>query len=310
MQGNMNNLSSGICASILPSVPMGMTSAPMEINYISPSELEQILSKILGTKTSEELKEIKKIYSNYYGRNLDNDVAMNTSGDFQRILLALLQCKGSSSLTFNKERCKSDAEKLYKLGEDNWAENIELIYNIFTTRSPSDLSQIYQYFKAKAGKGIMSAIAKEFSGNTYSLLSRIISSRIYSSQYFADSIHRIISQNLPNNNLNPNTQNMNNGVNNNSNKLNNNINYMYNPNSNNNINNNFNNNQINMNTNLTNNSNNLNLNSFSQQEQMQNSMNTTCTTTLTQNSSGQSSFISPSFVKLKFKLNLNLISLK
>jgi hypothetical protein len=203
MQGNMSNL--GMGASILPSVPMGIPSAPMEINYITPSELEQILSKILGTKTSEELKEIKKIYSNYYGRNLDNDVAMNTSGDFQRILLALLQCKGSSSLTFNKDRCKSDAEKLYKLGEGNWAENIELIYNIFTTRSPSDLSQIYQYSKAKAGKGIMSAIVKEFSGNTYSLLSRIISSRIYSSQYFADSIHRIISQNLPNNNLNPNT---------------------------------------------------------------------------------------------------------
>ena len=278
MQDNMNN------PMMAQSINFGITSAPMESNYISPSELEQILSKILGTKTSEELKEIKKIYSNYYGRNLDNDVAMNTSGDFQRILLALLQCKGSSSLTFNKERCKSDAEKLYKLGEGNWAENIELIYNIFTTRSPSDLSQIYQYFKAKSGKGIMSAIAKEFSGNTYSLLSRIISSRIYSSQYFADSIHRIISQNLPNNNLNPNTQNMNNGVNNNSNNLNNNFNYMPNLNSNNNINNNFNNNQINNNTNLTNN--NLNLSSFSQQGQMQNSMNTTCTTNYTQNSSG------------------------
>ena len=37
-----------------------MMSAPMESNYISPSELEQILSKILGTKTSEELNEIKK----------------------------------------------------------------------------------------------------------------------------------------------------------------------------------------------------------------------------------------------------------
>ena len=138
---------------------------------------------------------------------------MNTSGDFQRILLALLQCKGSSSLKFNKERCKSDAEKLYKLGEGNWSENIELIYNIFTTRSPSDLSQILQYFKAKAGKGIMSAIAKEFSGNTYSLLSRIISSKIYSSQYFAESIHRIISPNLPNNNPKPNAQNIISGLN-------------------------------------------------------------------------------------------------
>ena len=35
-------------------VPMMGAVVPMEINYISPSELEEILSKILGTKTSEE----------------------------------------------------------------------------------------------------------------------------------------------------------------------------------------------------------------------------------------------------------------
>jgi hypothetical protein len=169
--------------------PMEQSAMKMGCNFGELGELEKILVEIIGSRTSTELKKIKEIYYTRYNKNLDTDVAFKTSGDFQRILLALLQCKRTYSLNADNEICKKDANDLLKIGVGNWTSYIEVVYNIFATRSPANLRLIYQYFKKQSGKGLLSTVYSEFNGNTKILLETILKANLDPFGFYAKRIH-------------------------------------------------------------------------------------------------------------------------
>jgi annexin A7/11 len=169
--------------------PMEQSAMKMGCNFGELGELEKILVEIIGSRTSTELKKIKEIYYTRYNKNLDTDVAFKTSGDFQRILLALLQCKRTYSLNADNEICKKDANDLLKIGVGNWTSYIEVVYNIFATRSPANLRLIYQYFKKQSGKGLLSTVYSEFNGNTKILLETILKANLDPYGFYAKRIH-------------------------------------------------------------------------------------------------------------------------
>lgn len=159
------------------------------INFKDINSKYYIIAEIIGTKNPEELKQIISFYSLNYGKNLNEDIANNTSGDFSKILLAILQCKGSNSVVINDNRCKSDAEKLNNLGVGHWRANLEIIYNIFVLRSPSDLNRTYQYYKQLSGKGFISSITSEFSGPEQFLLNQVVHSKMHFYINYVELIH-------------------------------------------------------------------------------------------------------------------------
>ena len=169
--------------------PMAQSAMKMGCNFGELGELEKILVEIIGSRTSTELKKIKEIYYKRYNQNLDTDVAFKTSGDFQRILLALLQCKRTYSLNADNEICRKDANDLLRIGVGNWTSYIEVVYNIFATRSPANLRLIYQYFKKQSGKGLLSTVYSEFNGNTKILLETILKSNLDPYGFYAKRIH-------------------------------------------------------------------------------------------------------------------------
>ena len=157
-----------------------------------------ILSEIIGTRSSIELKEIKRIYYQSFGENLENDVAKYTSGDFKRILLALLQCKGSPSPIVRENRCQIDVEKLCSLGKGNWRKHLDVIDNILITRTSVDLNKIYHLYKSKTGRGLISAIKEEFyeSEMIQYILHQIILSKMNKYHYFAILINHKLSKDI------------------------------------------------------------------------------------------------------------------
>ena len=144
---------------------------------------EGVLTEIIGSRTSRELLAIKQIYSSSYGENLQNAVEHETSGDYQKLLLALLKCKRADLSQTDINRCQTDASSLYKAGEGKLGTDEDTFTNIFAT----------QYYKQQSGKGLLGAINSEFSGDTKELLNTIVRSNVDPYGYYAGRIRESLS---------------------------------------------------------------------------------------------------------------------
>ena len=154
---------------------------------------EGVLSEIIGSRTPQELAAIKQVYAANYGEVLDNAVAGDTSGDYQKLLLGLLQCQRSNAIQPNASACMNDAAALYQAGEGKWGTDEATFTRIFATRSPAELALINQYYKQHTGKGLLGAIDSEFSGETKDLLNNIVRSNVDPYGFYAGRIHDSVS---------------------------------------------------------------------------------------------------------------------
>ena len=150
---------------------------------------EGVLTEIIGSRTPQELQAIKQVYAANYGELLENHIASETSGDHQKLLLALLQGQRSQSTQPDMAGCQQDAAALYQAGEGKWGTDEDTFVRIFSTRSPSELALINQYYKQNAGKGLLGAIDSEFSGDTKDLLNTIVRSNVYPQGFYAKNIY-------------------------------------------------------------------------------------------------------------------------
>ena len=154
---------------------------------------EGVLTEIIGSRTPQELQAIKQVYAANYGETLENAVAGDTSGDYQKLLLALLQCQRSQSPMADPNGCAADAAALYQAGEGKWGTDEATFTRIFATRSPADLALINQNYRQHAGKGLLGAIDSEFSGDTKELLDTIVRSNVDPYGFYAGKIHESVS---------------------------------------------------------------------------------------------------------------------
>ena len=150
---------------------------------------EGVLNEIIGSRTPQELQAIKQVYAANYGEMLENAVAGDTSGDYQKLLLALLQGQRSNAVQPDMAGCQQDAAHLYQAGEGKWGTDEDTFIRIFSTRSPAELALINQYYKQHAGKGLLGAIDAEFSGDTKSLLDTIVRANVYPQGFYAKNIY-------------------------------------------------------------------------------------------------------------------------
>ena len=101
---------------------------------------EGVLNEIIGSRTPQELQAIKQVYAANYGDMLENAVAGDTSGDYQKLLLALLQGQRSTNPQPDNAGCQQDAAALYQAGEGKWGTNEDTFIRIFSQRSPAELA--------------------------------------------------------------------------------------------------------------------------------------------------------------------------
>ena len=150
---------------------------------------EGVLTEIIGSRTPQELQAIKQVYAANYGELLENAVAGDTSGDYQKLLLALLQGQRRTGVQPDMAGCQQDAAALYQAGEGKWGTDEDTFIRIFSTRSPEELALINQYYKQNAGKGLLGAIDAEFSGDTKALLDTVVRANVYPHGFYANNIH-------------------------------------------------------------------------------------------------------------------------
>ena len=153
---------------------------------------EDTLIEIIGTRPGWMLKKIKEIYKNKYKVELEDDVKGDTSGNFRKLLISLLQCSRSENKNPDKEKCTKIAEDLYNAGEKKLGTDEQTFNKYFGTTSPSELMIVAREYHRLYGNSLMKAIESEFSGDIKKLIKTVFYANISPSEYFATRIREAV----------------------------------------------------------------------------------------------------------------------
>ena len=153
---------------------------------------EGVLIEIIGTRTSQQLMEIKDAFQREYNQSLEKWVKGDTSGNFRNLLIALLQCNRSMNPNPDPNMCQQDAQMLYNAGEGRWGTDESTFIRIFANRSPAEMAMINDCYTRLRGKGLLKAIDKEFSGDIKKLLETVVGGLVDPAGYFAQRIREAV----------------------------------------------------------------------------------------------------------------------
>uniref|UniRef100_A0A671Y5Q7 Annexin n=1 Tax=Sparus aurata TaxID=8175 RepID=A0A671Y5Q7_SPAAU len=128
---------------------------------------EETLIEILCSRSKDELTEIKKVYKECESKtDLDKDVAGDTSGNFAKLLLALVQTKRAEpSAVVDYEKIDEDARALYDAGVKIRGTDVPTWISIMSERSVPHLQRVFQRYKSYSPYDMQESIVKEVKGD-------------------------------------------------------------------------------------------------------------------------------------------------
>ena len=153
---------------------------------------EGVLIEIIGTRTNEQLMQVKDVFQREYNKPLETWVKSETSGNFRNLLVALLQCNRSQNPNPDPNMCQADAQALYRAGEGRWGTDESTFIRIFANRSPAEMAMINDCYTRIKGRGLLKAIDKEFSGDIKKLLETVVGGLLDPAGYFASRIREAV----------------------------------------------------------------------------------------------------------------------
>jgi len=93
-------------------------------------------------------------FSLVYSKPLEKDVKSDTSGDFRRLLVSLMQGKRPETTEVNVEQAKQDAQSLLDAGAAKFGTDEARFNVLFCDRSDSQLRAIFDQYAKITGKSI------------------------------------------------------------------------------------------------------------------------------------------------------------
>ena len=153
---------------------------------------KDIITEVICFRSQRRLKLIRAKYQEKYGKDLIEDIKDKTSGDYQKIILNLLEDNRSKNKEPDLENCSKIADELYTAGEGKIGTDEDVFTNYFTTLSKEELLEVCKSYHRKHAKTMLDVLHNEFSGKEKKLLDDILYSLLSPSEYFAREINDAI----------------------------------------------------------------------------------------------------------------------
>ncbi|KAF2897866.1 hypothetical protein ILUMI_08317 [Ignelater luminosus] len=144
---------------------------------------EDTLIEILCTMNNEEIKQIKEIYEKTYKATLKSHIQYETAGDFEELLVALL----------NADRDESGKVK------KKWGTDESTFITILTQSNYEQLKLIFDEYKTLTGHSFEYAIECEFSSFIQRGLLAIVKAAHDLPKYYAERLHSSVAGSGTNN---------------------------------------------------------------------------------------------------------------
>ncbi|XP_076827108.1 annexin A13 [Brachyhypopomus gauderio] len=125
---------------------------------------EDVLVEILCTASNTEISTYKEAYFQVHERDLEADVADDTSGDVRRLLTLLLEGNRDESYEVDDSLAEQDAVSLFEAGEGSLGTDESTFSYILATRNYLQLQATFKAYEAISGTDILDTIENETSG--------------------------------------------------------------------------------------------------------------------------------------------------
>ncbi|KAL3662508.1 hypothetical protein V7S43_012363 [Phytophthora oleae] len=141
---------------------------------------ESLIVQILSGRTNEEMNILKRTYFDLVGKDLAVTLNSELSGDFRKVVMAVLQ---SSQVPYNPAihnaaKAEEEAIALYKAGQGRLGTNEEIFIGILVKAPPEFLQMMDAVYVAKYNNNIAKAVDKEFSGDAKKSLNYMVRSTL------------------------------------------------------------------------------------------------------------------------------------
>uniref|UniRef100_A0A4W4HFQ6 Annexin n=1 Tax=Electrophorus electricus TaxID=8005 RepID=A0A4W4HFQ6_ELEEL len=115
-------------------------------------------------KYDDEIAAYKEAYFQVHERDLEADVAGDTSGDVRRLLTLLLEGARDQSYEVDDTQAEQDATSMFEAGEGCFGTDESTFSYILATRNYLQLQATFKVYEAISGTEILDAIESETSG--------------------------------------------------------------------------------------------------------------------------------------------------
>ena len=153
---------------------------------------KDIISEVLSFRTPERINEIKIKFQEKYGKDLVEEIKSETSGDYQKIVLRLLEGNRNINSSPNLENCTKIAKEIYEAGEGKLGTNEDIFINYITSLSKEELLYVCKEYHRNYKKVMLDVIDNEFSSNVKDILKFILYSIFSPSEFFAIQVHNSV----------------------------------------------------------------------------------------------------------------------
>ena len=157
---------------------------------------EGVLIEVIGTRSPQQLREIKEVFQREYKKDLVKYVESETSGHFKKILVAILQCqRHDNNYPVDQNVCYQEAQQLYSGGQGRWGTDEGIFTKIFATRSNMEIYYIATSYQQLSGRNLLDALDSEFSGDAKKLLRALFYQAINTPEFFAERLYDACNKN-------------------------------------------------------------------------------------------------------------------
>ncbi|XP_028318612.1 annexin A1-like [Gouania willdenowi] len=151
---------------------------------------EEILIEILVTRSNREIRDIKRVFKEEYGKDLEEVIKDETSGTFCHALLELLRAEREESHDVNVKKAREDAHTLFDSGENKGDICEATFIDILTSRSEPQLMKTLQIYKEELGEtSLPKLMQKELKGDIEDCFISLVKCAWNTPAFFAEKLH-------------------------------------------------------------------------------------------------------------------------
>ena len=144
---------------------------------------EDTLTEIIVTTPPYKFKEIAEKYEKKYSRKLEDDIKSDTSSEYRRLLIAIIQGNRRENPYPNIKKIKEMVSEL-KVEEGEKLDK-DIFIKHFALSSPSEIIMLFYYYEKQYKQSLLEVIENSFGSDSFNLYKTLVDYYSNPSKYYA-----------------------------------------------------------------------------------------------------------------------------